>query len=182
MRYCSSCGAELSDKARFCPSCGQPVGAPVEERRPSRERRERHEKQEKQEKNEKQEKQEKDEKNEKDEKGEGDISGPLIGGAILILLGSVLVLSDLDYISSTDFGSYFLFGIGAILILAGVFRRASGRPASVGYLFGGLVLCAISIGSIMDFEGWWAIILIPLGLAVIYWGITAQRRNPRPPR
>jgi len=177
MRYCSSCGAELSDKARFCPSCGQPAGSIVEER-PERKSRERHEKQEK---GEKQEKQEKGEKNEKEEKGEGDVSGPLIGGAILILLGSLLVLSDMDYITGSDFGSYFLFGIGAVLILAGVFRRASGRSASVGYLFGGLVLCAISIGSIMDFEGWWAIVLIPLGLAIIYWGVTAQRRNPRPP-
>ena len=180
MRYCSKCGAEISEDSSFCTSCGHAVGAPVE-RETTRERREKQEKQEKREKQEKQEKDEKGEKEEKEEKGEGDVSGPLIGGAILILLGTVLLLNDMGYLSDADFGLYFLFGIGAILILAGLFRHASGRPGIAGYLFGGLVLCAISVGALLDFEGWWAIILIPLGIAIIYWGITASRRNPRPP-
>lgn len=28
MVYCTKCGAQLSDAARFCPNCGQPAGAP----------------------------------------------------------------------------------------------------------------------------------------------------------
>lgn len=30
MKYCAKCGAELSDTAKFCTSCGQAVDAPVE--------------------------------------------------------------------------------------------------------------------------------------------------------
>ena len=119
MRYCSKCGAEMPDDSSFCSSCGHAVGAPVEREAP-RQRREKHEKQEKQEK---QEKDEKNEKDEKGEKGEGDVSGALIGGAILILLGTVLLLNDMGYLSDADFGLYFLFGIGSILILAGLFRQ-----------------------------------------------------------
>jgi len=42
MPYCSNCGAELDEDAKFCPSCGTPVGRPVtrlERRRIEREER-----------------------------------------------------------------------------------------------------------------------------------------------
>jgi hypothetical protein len=39
MPYCSKCGAELDEDAKFCPTCGTPVGPPVAE--PERRRKER---------------------------------------------------------------------------------------------------------------------------------------------
>ncbi|RPI17969.1 MAG: zinc ribbon domain-containing protein, partial [Acidobacteriales bacterium] len=29
MAFCTNCGSKLSDDARFCPSCGQPLAGPV---------------------------------------------------------------------------------------------------------------------------------------------------------
>jgi len=76
--YCAKCGAELSEDAKFCSTCGAPVGPP--ERVP-------YEKEEKREKREKEEK-------EKYEKSAGDTTGPIIGGLFLILLGVMLFMAS----------------------------------------------------------------------------------------
>jgi predicted RNA-binding Zn-ribbon protein involved in translation (DUF1610 family) len=172
MRYCSKCGAELADDSSFCPSCGHQAGAPVESTR----RRERAEK------GEKGEKHEKEEKGEKQEKGQGDTTGVFIGGSIIVLLGSLLLLQNMDYLSSGDFGAFFLTGIGAILILAGIWRYASGLGAARGFMIGGIILTALGVGDMAEFEEWsGAILLIAIGVLVVVWGISTSRRNPRPP-
>ena len=173
MRYCSKCGAELADDSAFCPSCGHQVGAPVEASRRSKGG----------EKGEKGEKNEKDqEKGEKSEKGEGDSTGAFIGGSIIVLLGSLLLLQNYDYVSSDDFGAFFLTGIGAILLLAGILRYASGRPAAKGFLIGGVALTALGIADVGGFDEWsGAIFLIAIGIMVVVWGISTSRKNPKPP-
>ena len=77
MPYCPRCGNEVSEDADYCTKCR----APLIEGTPYRRVRRRNEK---------------DEKDEKDEKGEDDKYGPIVGGLIVILLGALLLLQNLD--------------------------------------------------------------------------------------
>jgi ribosomal protein L40E len=174
MPFCSKCGAEMADDARFCAKCGQTAAEPVRERRG--------EKDEKREKEEKGEKAEKREKEEKGEKQEGDRSGALVGGLIVILLGALILLSDQDMIPETEIWAYLLWGIGIILLAAGVLHFAGGRrPSATGYLIGGLVLCVLGAGGILGYENAWAVVIIVIGIGVVAIGLQARKRSPEPP-
>jgi predicted lipid-binding transport protein (Tim44 family) len=81
-------------------------------------RSEKAEKQEKHEKNEKNEKTEKGEQQEKFEKQEYGVLGPLVGGAILILVGFMLYLEVSGILSIRSVFPFFLIIIGAIVLLA----------------------------------------------------------------
>ena len=175
-RFCSKCGTQVVEGAVFCSSCGTPVSATVSppsaqpSPTPFVQRRE---------KGEKGEKREKEEKGEKGEKG-GDRSGSLVGGSILIWLGISLYLSQVNTIPGADWWAYFLSGLGAILILQGIIRRTrSGRPFT-GSILGGAILLVIGLTSILGVRDFWPFILVVIGVAVIYSGITARRRSPRP--
>jgi len=170
--YCRKCGAEISDEDAFCPSCGAPAGKGA---------RRRSEKSEKEEKGE--EKSEKEEKEgEKHEKGEHDRSAPLVGGGIIILLGTLLLLTDADIIGESDIWAYFLIGIGLILVLRGIYKYKRGyHGTGTGSLIGGAVLCAVGGGSALDIERWWAVMFIIVGVAIIAWAYSVSRRSPEPP-
>ena len=84
---------------------------------PERYMNEKAEKQEKHEKNEKNEKNEKGEHQEKYEKHEYGILGPLVGGAILILVGFMLYLSVSGILNFRSIFPFFLIIIGAIVLL-----------------------------------------------------------------
>ncbi len=169
MRYCSNCGAEIADDARFCPSCGKPAGEAGEAK--------------KREKDEKGEKGEKDEKDEKGEKDEGDRTGALIGGMILILLGGLLLLGERGTIAENDIGPYFLLGIGIILLLGALWKYWTNQAGSAtGLFFGGLVLTVLGIGAMSGFEHTGAIALLIVGVAIVFFGVRAMKRNPQPPR
>lgn len=170
MPYCAKCGAEISEEARFCPTCGAPVGPP--ERVP-------YEKPEKREKREKEEKHE----HEKPEKGEGDVLGAFVGASILILLGILLLLAQTaTWITWTNLGWYFLFGLGCILIVYAVLRAAvtTYRATAAGPLIGGVILCLIGLAGIISIENWWPIILIAVGIAIVVGGLLAVSRSPKP--
>jgi hypothetical protein len=128
------------------------------------------------------EKGEKNEKSEKDEKGEADRYGPIVGGLIVVWLGTLLLLSNQNIIRSGDFGGYFLMGIGVILMLRGLLaiQETGSLDQGYGYLIGGGVLAVIGIGIIYNLRDWWAIILIGLGLVIVFRGLTERGRNPFP--
>ncbi len=170
MPYCRECGAEVSKDDVYCPSCGAALGKKVTER---------HDQGEKDEKDEKMEKREKEE--EKHEKGEHDRSGPIVGGMIIILLGSILLLTDAGIISGNDSWSLFLAGIGGILLFQGAYKYAQGmRGGSMGYLIGGVILCGIGVGNVLDLEHWWAVVLIIIGAGIIIWGYSSAKKSPKP--
>ena len=177
MPYCRKCGAEVADDNKFWPSCGTAITTVV---RGKGEKSEKSEKAEKEEKHEK-ESEEKAEKAEKHEKGE-DRSSTLVGGLILVLLGTIFILHDADMLREGRLFAHFLFGIGAILLLQAAWRYSSGlRGTAMGSLIGGLVLCLLGVGGIMGFENMFAFVLVAIGIGVIALGISMARRNPRPP-
>jgi hypothetical protein len=91
----------------------------------------------------------------------------LTGGLILILLGVLFLLAEMDRISWMDWWAYFLVGLGAILILEGLFRGFSESRHRAGRLIGGLVLIVIGGAHLIGFEEWWPFILIAVGLGLI---------------
>ena len=119
MTYCHKCGSEVKEENSFCPQCGAilKAGEPRPPMPPEHCRREKAEKQEKQEKHEKEEKMEKGERQEKYEKKEFGVLGPLIGGAILILVGFMLYLGVSGILNLRSIFPFFLIIIGAIVIL-----------------------------------------------------------------
>ncbi len=180
MPYCSKCGADLPPNATFCAKCGAPATAGAAQ--PYRQMQppygygyEKHEKREKD--------MQRNEKYEKREKG-GDRSGPLVGGGILILLGIILylTLTTPRIIAPSDIWSYFLAGIGIILIGQALFRYATSthKGAANGSLFGGVILLAIGAGAIFGAGNFWPLLLIAIGVIIIVAGISARSRAPRP--
>jgi hypothetical protein len=118
MPYCHKCGAEVKEDDSFCPQCGANLAAEPTPPMPAEHyRSEKAEKQEKQEKHEKHEKEEKGEHQEKYEKQEYGVFGPLVGGAILILIGFMLYLTTSGILEVRSIFPFFLIIIGAIIIL-----------------------------------------------------------------
>ena len=135
MTYCHKCGSEVKEENSFCPQCGAALkaGEPRPSMPPERYRSENAEKQEKNEKHEKDEKMEKGGQQEKYEKQEFGVLGPLIGGAILILVGFMLYLSVSGILNMSSIFPIFLIIIGAIVILgvaigAVMAKRKNPRP------------------------------------------------------
>lgn len=180
MPYCAKCGADLPPNAAFCSKCGAPVtagtAAPIPPTAPSYRYGYGYEKQEKREKQTQQ-----AEKYEKREKHQ-DRSSPLVGGAILILLGVIFYAVTSSLIRSGDFWAYFLLGIGIILIAQSVYRFSTmpHRAAGMGSLWGGVILVAIGVAGIAGSSNFWPIILIAIGVMVIVAGVNARSRAPRP--
>ena len=176
MPYCQKCGKEVKDEDVHCLNCGATLKAEGVVYRRHEDWGDRSEKNEKSEKNERNEKREKEEKNERDRVG-----GSLMGGLILLWLGISFLLREYGYITGSDWWSWFLIGLGAILVLRGAWAVSqSGLRAGVGYMIGGLVLAAIGGSEIFAIKNGWAIVLIIGGVAVILLGFTQRNSNPRP--
>lgn len=127
------------------------------------------------------EKYEKGEKGEKPEKGHGNLTGPIIGGGILVWLGVLVFLQSLYPTVSANFGGYFLVGIGVLIVLGGlVAKTSSGRPL-LGYLIGGLVLIVLGAFAFVGFSNYiGALFLIFLGVLVFFFAYSGRRRSPPP--
>jgi hypothetical protein len=160
MPYCPKCGNEVSENADYCTKCREPLRQGLNYRRVRR----------------------RNEKNEKQEKDENDKYGPIIGGLIVTWLGVLLLLSNQNIIRSSDFGGYFLLGIGVILVIRGLlaYQESGSIELSYGYLIGGGVVAVIGLGIIYNLRDWWAVILIGLGLVIVLRGIIERNRTPFP--
>jgi amino acid transporter len=192
-KYCAYCGNKFPAGAAFCFRCGSKVaetgaaaaaatavggtGAGAVPPPPTYQRRYRNEK------NEKEEKDEKNEKNEKNEKGkDSDVSGALFGGGVLIWLGVTFYLATTQNIAWTNWWSYFVSGVGVMLLVLGLFRsmkRGSYSPF-LGFFIGGAVLLFIGATSIFSTGTNWYFWLIFIGIAIIIIAILGRRRVPMP--
>jgi hypothetical protein len=140
-----------------------------------------HERHERHEKNEKREKRE---KREKQEKGRGgDLAGAITGGLVLILLGTLFYLAQNGTISVTwnNWWEYFMIGMGAILIVAGLVRYAQRGYTPMGSFIGGFVLIFFGLAFVSSNNlSLWPLILVVIGVAAIASAFSGRRRNPAP--
>ena len=166
MPYCPRCGNEVDEDADYCTKCRAPLKEGVQYRRVRR----------------RNEKGEKNEKDEKDEKGEDDKYGPIIGGLIITWLGTLLLLQNQNIIRGSDFGGFFLMGIGVILIFRGLLamQETGSFDQGFGYMIGGGVMALIGVGITYNLREWWAFILIGVGLVIVIRGFTERGKNPIP--
>jgi hypothetical protein len=93
----------------------------------------------------------------------------ITGGLILILLGVLFLMSEMDKVSWTDWWAYFLVGLGAIFLVEALLRAlsAEGRRSAGGRLVAGLILAVIGGSHLVGFEEWWPLILIAVGAGVL---------------
>jgi hypothetical protein len=101
----------------------------------------------------------------------------LTGGLILILLGVLFLLTEMDRISWADWWAYFLVGLGGIFILEAVLRgfSAEGRRGLGGRLIAGAVLAAIGGSHLLGLEEWWPLLLIAVGVVVLVSSFLERR-------
>lgn len=129
MPYCPKCGAKVDEEMAFCPKCGAAlkVEHPTAEATPPTPSRA-----EKAEKQEKEEKREKEEKAEKYEKREFGVTGPLIGGLILIFLGLIFYLQVTGVLRGDVAFALFLIIVGILIIVGALYaaRTAARRHPS----------------------------------------------------
>ncbi len=174
--FCPKCGAPRDAEAAFCSKCGTSFTpsagtsvSPMDWREQKRQWKA-------------QRRSEKSEKGEKHEKGgHGSLVGPIIGGGVLILIGILAYLQTAYPNVMTNFGGYFLIGLGILIVIGGLAAKTStGRPLT-GYLIGGAVLVVLGFFTFSSFSNYiGAGFLIFLGLCVIYFAYTARRRSPPP--
>jgi hypothetical protein len=85
----------------------------------------------------------------------------ITGGLILILLGVLFLLTEMDRISLADWWAYFLVGLGGIFLFEALLRAFSGEGRR------GLVLAIIGGSYLIGFMEWWPLILIAVGIVVL---------------
>jgi hypothetical protein len=93
----------------------------------------------------------------------------MTGGLILILLGILFFMAQLDYIHWSNWWAYFLIGLGAIFILESVIRifyPQYGRRVT-GKLIAGAILIVIGAANVFGMVIWWPLILIVVGIFII---------------
>jgi hypothetical protein len=93
----------------------------------------------------------------------------ITGGLILILLGVLFLLTEMDRISWTDWWAYFLVGLGGIFLIEALLRvvSAEGRRGAGNKLVAGLILVVIGGAHLIGFEEWWPLVLIAVGVGVL---------------
>lgn len=184
-KYCSYCGAALSEGSMFCSRCGRSTTATSAAGQAPPppypgQRGEKGEKDEKQEKGQ-------DEKHEKSEKGEkgGQDSWimSLFGGLVLIWLGITFAIAYTSpMVGWSNWWNYFLVGLGVILVLEGLVlgsRRGSFAPF-YGFIIGGIIVALIGVGPLFWSYSLWPYFIIVLGILIILVAIFGRRRAPRP--
>ncbi len=98
-----------------------------------------------------------------------DFRPKLTGGLILILLGVLFLLTEMDRISWADWWAYLLVGLGGIFLFEAFLRAFSveGRQGISGRLTAGLILAIIGGAHLVGFGEWWPLILIAVGVVVL---------------
>ncbi len=104
-----------------------------------------------------------------DVKTRQDYRPKVTGGLILILLGVLFLLTEMDIISWADWWAWFLVGLGSIFLLESLLQAVSteGRRGIRGRVTAGLILMIIGGAYLVGFYDWWPLILIAVGIVVL---------------
>ncbi len=101
-------------------------------------------------------------------------------GLFLTLVGGLFLAGNQGWLNQGSGWSYFIIGLGAILLL-GFFVRYFGiltnRWSGVGGLIAGLALVFIGIAFLYGYGNWWPLALIVIGIGILvksFWGAGRQ--------
>jgi rRNA maturation protein Nop10 len=150
-KFCSKCGAAVSQGVAFCPTCGNSLGSDTPSHR----------------------EQQTNWKEYRFARRRGDRSGPLVGGLIVVWLGISLLLSTTKTALGTpSFWGLLFAGTGVILITAGALRWGvfHYRYPPTGYLIGGTFLLIVGLAGLIQTSLFLPAILIAIGLVIIVFG------------
>ena len=95
--------------------------------------------------------------------------GKVFGGVFMMWLGVSFLLKEMNYIRDSMWWPVFAAGFGVLLILRGimVYQNTSFWSEAKGHIFGGAFFIFLSFASYMNFDNWWPVILIGIGLSII---------------
>ena len=105
----------------------------------------------------------------------------LVGGGIVIWVGVMLMLWNQGLLGGIDFAGFLMMGIGVILVLGGVlaFKKPDGYEEGLGFTVGGGIMILIGAGLAYNIRGWWAFLIIGLGLLIISRGLSQRTQEDR---
>ena len=103
----------------------------------------------------------------------------LVGGGIVIWVGVMLMLWNQGLLGGIEFAGFLMMGIGVILVLGGVlaFKKPYGYEEGLGFMVGGGIMILIGAGLAYSIRGWWAFLIIGLGLLIICRGLFSRTQE-----
>ena len=95
--------------------------------------------------------------------------GKVFGGVFMMWLGVSFLLKEMNYIRDSMWWPVFAAWFGVLLVLRGimVYQNTSIWDESKGHVFGGAFFIFLSLVSYLNFDNWWPVILIGIGLSII---------------
>jgi len=100
-------------------------------------------------------------------------------GLFLILVGGLFLAGNQGWLNQGSGWSYFIIGLGAILILGFAVRYFGilpNRRSGVGGLIAGLALVLIGIAFLYGFGNWWPLVILVIGIGILANGIVTRER------
>jgi hypothetical protein len=91
-------------------------------------------------------------------------------GLFLTLVGGLFLAGNQGWLNQGSGWSYFIIGLGAILILGFIVRYfgiLANRWSGVGGLIAGVALVLIGIAFLYGFGNWWPLALILIGIGIL---------------
>jgi hypothetical protein len=103
----------------------------------------------------------------------------LVGGGIVIWVGVMLMLWNQGLLGGIDFAGFLMMGIGVILVLGRglAFKKPDGYEEGLGFTVGGGIMILIGAGLAYNIRGWWAFLIIGLGLLIISRGLFSRTQE-----
>jgi hypothetical protein len=94
----------------------------------------------------------------------------LFVGLVLVLLGTLFLAHQQDWISGENWWEYLVIGLGSIFIISGL-TRYWGQDHHHGIYWRfivGAVLILVGVLSILSVSHWWPLVLILAGIALLF--------------
>ncbi len=100
-------------------------------------------------------------------------------GLFLILVGGLFLAGNQGWLNQGSGWSYFIIGLGAILILGFCVRYFGilpDRRSGVGGLIAGLALVLIGTAFLCGLGNWWPLVILVIGIGILVNGIVTRER------